>query len=369
MKIIIAGDFVPCGRIKAQVESGDYSCFDGVKPIIQSADYAIVNFESPVVEHKTKPIDKYGPNLKCNSHGLEAIKMAGIKCVTLANNHFLDYGPIGVRDTINAIDSLCLDCVGGGMNLVEAEQILYKEIDGQTIAIINCCENEFSIATNDSAGSNPLNPIRQYYSIQEAKAKADFVLVIVHGGHEMCQLPSLRMVETYRFFIDSGADAVVNHHQHCYSGFEVYHGKPIFYGLGNFCFDREGQRNTIWNEGYLVSIDFSIQNPAFSIHPYRQCDTKPCVELLPESAFDEKLKEFNAIIADQNVLESVINNYYKHCGDKYGNIFEPIRNRYYLAAKHKGWLPSLITRNRKLNAIDYIMCESHRDKLIHWLLQ
>jgi poly-gamma-glutamate synthesis protein (capsule biosynthesis protein) len=45
------------------------------------------------------------------------------------------------------------------------------------------------------------------------------------------------MVETYRFFIEAGADAVVNHHQHCICGYEVYKGKPIFYGLGNFCFD------------------------------------------------------------------------------------------------------------------------------------
>lgn len=43
------------------------------------------------------------------------------------------------------------------------------------------------------------------------------------------------MQEIYRFFVDIGADAVINHHQHCYSGYEVYKEKPIFYGLGNFC--------------------------------------------------------------------------------------------------------------------------------------
>ena len=98
---------------------------------------------------------------------------------------------------------------------------MYKRKDGETLAIINCCEHEFSIADDDSAGANPLNPIQQYYKIKEARLNADYVLVIVHGGHEMYQLPSLRMVDTYRFFIDAGADAVVNHHQHCFSGYET----------------------------------------------------------------------------------------------------------------------------------------------------
>ena len=42
------------------------------------------------------------------------------------------------------------------------------------------------------------------------------------------------MKETYRFFVDCGADAVINHHQHCYSGYEYYKDKFICYGLGNF---------------------------------------------------------------------------------------------------------------------------------------
>jgi poly-gamma-glutamate synthesis protein (capsule biosynthesis protein) len=121
--------------------------------------------------------------------------------------------------------------VGGGTNLQEASKILYKKIDEKVLALINCCENEFSIATEVTAGSNPLNPIQQYYAIQEAKSKADYVLVIVHGGHELWQLPSPRMQETYRFFIDAGADAVVNHHQHCYSGYEIYKKKPYILNL------------------------------------------------------------------------------------------------------------------------------------------
>ena len=49
-------------------------------------------------------------------------------------------------------------------------------------------------------------------------------------------------------------------------------------------------------------------------------------------------------------------------------VFEPIRNRFVLGAIHRGWIPSLISKKHKISAIDYISCESHRDKLIHWLL-
>ena len=238
MKILIAGDFCPQERVCASFEKGDFaSVLREVKNSLSLVDYSIVNFECPITKGKELPIKKCGPNLRCSSKGIEAISWVGFNCVTLANNHFLDYGESGVVNTIQVCSEFGIDIVGGGKNLQEASQILYKKIAGKILAIINCCEHEFSIATEKSAGANQLNPIRQYYTIKKARSEADFVLVIVHGGHEYYQLPNARMHETYRFFVDAGADAVVNHHHHCFSGSEVYNGKPIFYGLGNFCFD------------------------------------------------------------------------------------------------------------------------------------
>lgn len=230
MNIIVAGDFCPQHRVAELFGEGFWGSVLGeVKPVIDQADYAIANFECPVCNGKERPIIKCGPNLQCSEKGLEAVKWAGFDCVTLANNHFLGYGKEGVEHTLEVCEKYGVDTVGGGMNLHEASKILYKEIEDKTLAIINCCEHEFSIATEETAGSNPLNPIQQYYDIKEARAKADYVLVIVHGGHEHFQLPSLRMQETYRFFVDAGADAdaVVNHHQHCYSGYEVYMVNPF----------------------------------------------------------------------------------------------------------------------------------------------
>ncbi len=130
---------------------------------------------------------------------------------------------------------------------------MYITVDNNKLAFINVCENEFTIATENRGGCNPLNPIKQYYDIKEVKQNADYVFIIVHGGHEYCQQPSIRMKKTYRFFIDAGADMVLNHHQHCFCEYEIYKSKPIFYGLGNYCFGEGLDRPITWFYAMVLS--------------------------------------------------------------------------------------------------------------------
>jgi len=367
MKVLVAGDFCPQSRVARLFEEENYSyVLDEIKDVIEDSDYSIVNLECPVVRGGESPILKCGPNLSCSEKGIAALKWVGFDSVTLANNHILDYGKEGLVHTLQLCEKYGIDKVGAGVNLSEASTVLYKTIKGKIIAVINCCEHEFSIATKDAAGSNPLNPIQQYYDIKNARTKADFILVIIHGGHEHWQLPSIRMVETYRFFIDCGADAVVNHHQHCFSGYEVYKDKPIFYGLGNFCFDDIKVTEGIWTEGYAVCLNFEEANVSFSIHPYNQCNQAARIHLLNKDAFDLRINKLNSIISNKNDLENEVEMYYDGKEDYYSDIFEPIRNRYYLGAKHRKWFPSLISKKRFLMASDFIRCESHRDFLFHY---
>ena len=369
MKILVAGDFCPRERVEVYADAENYSAvLSEAKTVVEKYDYSIVNFECPVVTENAKPIEKQGPNLKASFNGLKAIRYTGFNCVTLANNHFYDFGETGVVDTLSALDELNIDFCGGGKDIYQASKILYKEISGEQLAIINCCEHEFSIASEQRGGSNPLNPIQQFYDIQEARKNADYVLVIVHGGHEFYQLPSVRMQETYRFFIDSGADAVVNHHQHCFSGFEVYNGKPIFYGLGNFLFDTKPVKvNGTWNYGYMVGLTFSTMGVSSDIIPYEQCSERAEVKLLPQDTFDEKFKELNSLIADKNALKKEMEEYYSQtCFDLGHSILEPIKHHYYLAALKKKLVPSFISKKVKLRAENFICCESHRDKLIYF---
>lgn len=367
MKILIAGDCCPIGRAGEAIDKNSYDLvFGGVKDTVEVVDYSIVNLECPVVEHEAKPIDKCGPNLRCTAKAIDALKWAGFDCVTLANNHFFDYGEVGVRDTIEACQSFSLDYVGGGNTIDEASKILYKEIEGQKLAIINCCEHEFSIATDKSGGCNPLNVVKQYYSIQEARNNADYVLVIIHGGVELFWLPSERMKETYRFFIDAGADAVVNHHQHCYSGYEVYQGKPIFYGLGNFCFDGIGSDER-WTSGYMVKLNLSDNSRNdFELIPYRQHNERRGVHLMTgreKEVFFTTLKNYNEIIADGSRCEK---EYLRWCAQHesmYSVALNPAYGRY-TSFLFKGVLGKKILNKQKLlKQYDYLVNESHIERL------
>lgn len=375
MKVLVAGDFAPRANLAKQIKEKRFSEVfpENIRKTIKSADFSFVNFESPIVEDCYKPITKCGPNLRCTPEAAEAVKFAGFTGVTMANNHILDYGVEGLRKSVDCCKALGLDIVGVGENLMEAEKILFLEKAGKTLAIINCCEHEYSIATHSKAGANPINPIRQFYTIQEAKKKSDYVIVIVHGGHEMFQLPSTRMVETYRFFIDSGADAVVNHHQHCYSGYEIYNSKPIFYGLGNFAFDWEHRNTGIWTEGYCVTLQFKENGHVmYDLHPYIQYGVKPCVCLLDKnktSDFLRKVNELSSIIADERKLNKNINLYYTKCSDYEINRLEPYSRAWQNYLFNKGLLPKTMNKSKCMSLLSHIKCESHLDKLVYALEQ
>lgn len=371
VKILLGGDYCPNARVSKLVDLEKYDdIYKEILHITGNVDYSIVNFECPVVIGEGKPIVKYGPNLRASSKAIKSIKFAGFNMVTLANNHFYDYGDIGVKETLDTCAKFGIDTVGGGENIEQAKIISYKEIKGKHFAFINCCEHEFSIATETTGGSNPLNPIANYYQIREANKNADYVIVIVHGGHEHYQLPSPRMKETYRFFVDAGADAVINHHQHCYSGYETYKGKPIFYGLGNFSFDLEGKRNDIWNEGFLVELIFRENDISFKLYPFLQGNNEAGIVMMDEMKsmqFKKNIQQLNAIISDDILLNNAGKEYYQVDGKNLCRLFEPYTNRYLYGLRRRQLIPSFISKKKLLAIRNIVECEAHRDKLISYV--
>lgn len=370
MKVLVAGDYAYSQSFKDLIDTKRYDLlFGDVKDIISKVDVSIVNYENPVLLDKQtyKPIIKIGQNLCSPQSAVEAIAYAGFNVATLANNHILDYGSSGCIDTITTLNNYNIATVGAGNNIEEAKKVLYRRVGNEVLGIINCCEHEFSIADESRAGANPLSPIQQFYSIQEARQKANYVIVVVHGGHEYYQLPSPRMQETYRFFIDVGADAVVNHHQHCYSGYEYYKEKPIIYGLGNFCFNSK-LRNSSWNEGYLALLTFNSSQILLEVVPYIQCNDKLGVFLVTERTdFDHKIKELNDVVSNSQKLKAEVIKYYN---DQYKNIesvFEPYTNRYLLKLRSLKIIPSFVPLKKWLKLFNIMECEAHRDKLFNVL--
>lgn len=370
MKILIAGDFCPSGRIIHLIENNDFgTIFNNIKPIISNVDYSIVNLECPIVDNMSlKPISKCGPNLRCSKKAIESLKYTGFQCVTLANNHFRDFGDEGCLATLTELHNYGIDYVGGGANLIEAQTILYKNIKSQKVAIINICEHESSIATNIHAGSAPFEYVDVYQQILEARNNADYVIIIVHGGNEHYQLPSMRMKKAYRWFVDLGADAVINHHQHCFNGYEVYKGKPIFYGIGNFCFDNNRKRNSIWNEGFMVVLEFEHGIISHNVIPYYQCNTVPTIELMKENEkrkFLSTIEILNKIILSDDELNHRYEVFCQEMSIEWLFNLEPYkRNRLFPALYRRNLLPSFISQDKIKWLINFIECESQVSRLL-----
>lgn len=370
MKVIVAGDFCVTSKVAEYITEGRCDdVFGDVKPYISDADFSIVNFEFAIADDSCKPIAKCGPNIKGNALAIDVLKYAGFKACTLANNHILDYGELCCIKTKKLLEEKDILTVGAGKNADEAGRILYFTHGDSTLAVLNCCEHEFSVTDGNSAGTNPLNPVAQWYKIHEARQKADFVLVIVHGGTEFCQIPSPRMKETYRFFIDAGADVVVNHHQHCYSGYERYKDKLIFYGIGNFCFPAFSHSRGTWHEGFLAEINFG-KTLSFAIKPYIQCKDRIGIRFMnqhEESAFKKSIAELNSIILNDKLLANEFRKRCENSHQTYRIALEPYTNRIFKALFVRGLLPSFLSRKHLLALRNYIECESHAEGLKYTL--
>lgn len=367
--IIIAGDYCAKGRV-LQLLGQKKIISEELSAIIKNNDAAIVNLECPVITGDEKPIIKEGPNLSCSSLAVSELANMGFNVATLANNHIRDFGREGIVETINTCKSNSIQTVGVGQNYQEAANFLLLSLNETKVALINCCEHEYSVSLDDDYGANPLNPVQQYRTIQEARKHADYVIVIVHGGIETYQLPTPRMKELYRFFIEVGADAVINHHQHCYSGYEVYNNKPIFYGLGNFCFDWVGYSNDTWYEGYMVRLKLHEGTVAFELYPYIQCKDNPIVISMnkeEQSRFNERISELNEVIKNDDILKENLRSFVESSSMEYQSIFEPYTGRLLNGLYWRHLLPSTMSKKRLIKLVDYIGCESHHESVLNFL--
>jgi len=362
-RIVVTGDFCPINRIENLITKGNYEAiFNDLLPVLKSSCLALTNMECPLTE-SGQPINKIGPSLKAAPHAADALSFAGFNLLTLANNHIMDFGIEGLESTINVCKEKYIDWVGAGNSLKSAKKIFYKSIGDHKVAVLNFAENEYSTTNGDYPGANPVDLIENYNDIREARENSDYVLVIVHGGHEMYNLPSPRIKQTFRFFADAGASAIIGHHTHCYSGYEVYKGTPIFYSLGNLLFDYPQRNGLDWNTGYAVEFEVNSKLD-FRIIPYMQCADFPGIKLLDldsKKKFDEAIERLNKIISDDNQL-SVEFKYYCHKVKRlYMSFLEPHSFMLLHYLRNRKLFPSLVSKKKKLLLLNLIRCESHRD--------
>ena len=369
INILFTGDYCPHNRIEQLSKQGNYAdVLNDFIDVFKRNDLNVTDIECPLTG-SAKRIPKTGPHQRAAPHTIEILKYAGIGLATMANNHIMDCDAEGAIDTLNLCKAAGIATVGIGASEAERRKPFSISIKGKKIAILNFAENEFITAPGGEMAVNPLHLVNNYYDITAAKKEHDVVLLMVHGGNEFYSLPSPRMKETYRFFIDAGADAVISNHTHCFSGYEVYNEKPIFYSLGNFIYDWPGRAHTDWNNGFVVTLKITDKID-FDIIPLKQNNEVPGVFHLNETEkklFDEKLAQLNVVISDDEQLAAAFNSYCTSVQRMYEAFIEPNFGTTIASLRARGFFPKLMKGKKRLLLLNLARCEAHRDVLLNLL--
>lgn len=369
VRILVTGDFCPVNGVNDLIIGRKTEqVFNNFQSIINNADFAITNLECPLTSESTH-IVKIGPLMKADIQCAEFLSQSGFKLVTLANNHIMDYGIVGLKSTIESCINNGLHYVGAGEDYSKAREIYLTNVGGRTIAILNYAENEYSTSFGNSPGANPFEPINVYHDMTWVKNRADYVFVIYHGGHEMYPLPSPRIKKTFRYLADLGADVVVSHHSHCFSGYEVYNGTFIFYGLGNFIFHKPSIKHTPWNYGYAVEIVIG-DSLTFNLIPFSQCNDDLGLRLSEgrlKEEFFELIGQLNTIISNDDMLADRFEDFCNSKKRLYTSYLEPHSIRLFHFLRSKKLFPTFIGKKKKSLYLNLVRCESHRDVIVNLL--
>ncbi len=247
-KMLFVGDIVLPGLRTEPLFS------PGFDQLMQLHEIRSCNFEAPVSGVGT-PIQKAGPHLCQHELSPRYLENAGFNVFNLANNHIYDYGTEALRATLAAFKSSVT--IGAGLTFDNAYALKIQHLGDTSVGFLSYCEAEFGAycyeEQNSRAGYAWVNHHRVNSDIAHAKRSVDVLIVQVHAGVEDIELPLPEWRIRYRTLIELGADAVIASHPHVPQGWENHHGKPIFYSLGNFCFDIPSAA-PYWFEGLAVSF-------------------------------------------------------------------------------------------------------------------
>ncbi len=244
LTIAAVGDIMLGGRTGPYLErhGPDYP-FRDVLPVLRLADVIAGNLESPI-STRGRAVANKKFTLRAGPPAVEALKKAGIRVVTLANNHSMDFGPQALQDTLKTLAENNILFTGAGMDLDDARSPALLKVKGKTLAFLSYSLTfplEF-YASARRPGTAPGYADFVRADIQKVRPLADLVVVSFHWGAELMIAAKGYQVELGHQAIDWGADLVLGHHPHVLQEIEVYKGRLIAYSLGNFVFGSQSNR-------------------------------------------------------------------------------------------------------------------------------
>jgi poly-gamma-glutamate synthesis protein (capsule biosynthesis protein) len=215
-------------------------------------DLRLINLETSITQS-----DDYWPDkdihYRMNPKNLPCLQAAALDCCCLANNHVLDWGYAGLRETLETLQRAKIKTVGAGLTRREAEAPATFDLAGSgrvqifALASVSSGIPRDWAATPDQPGINLLPDLQLHtvedlaQQIQLHKRPGDFTIASIHwGGNWGYQIPHHQREFAHRLIDRVGFDLIYGHSSHHVKGIEVYRGKLILYGCGDFLNDYEG---------------------------------------------------------------------------------------------------------------------------------
>lgn len=243
LSFTLMGDIMPGGDFARDFAALRRRWFPAELNSWLQSDVVFANLEC-VASNRGRPLaDKIALHTRPETLGI--LDDLGVDVVSLANNHQMDYGIEASEDTRRLLDSLGIRYGGVGRSLEEARRPVLLERGGLQIVFLFFSWTHTYLASVPEAGEN--RPGVSPYDIEEIEAclhaaekelRPNFKIVSLHWGEGLSHYPRPESVREAHRIIDAGADMIIGHHAHCLQGYEIYRGKPIFYGLGNFLCSR-----------------------------------------------------------------------------------------------------------------------------------
>jgi len=238
LRIVAVGDVSLNGRFVPLLQAGGGErILAQVTPAWQAADLRLGNLEAPLTTAPRAVPCKLA--LRAPTVAVDFLRQAGFDCLSLANNHMMDYGPQGLAETLAHLQDAGLSSGGAGITAVAARAPLLLERQGQRVGVLAYC----AVTQKSPLFAGPTTPGVAAWQLADClrevralRSQVEWLIVQLHWGHELAQLPSPEQRQWARQLVAAGADLILGHHPHVLQPLERIDGVPVFYSLGNFLF-------------------------------------------------------------------------------------------------------------------------------------
>lgn len=246
IRLVFGGDVHFEGALRTQLQNNPTGMFGPITDELGGADVAIVNLETAIAIGGSPDSKAY--NFRAPPAAFEALRVAGVDAVSMANNHGRDFGPEGLAETLAAKQQTSLTVLGIGANAEEAYRPWQTEVKGQRLAVFAATDvlDDWLIEPWTATDTRPglastkgASVDRLLAGIGAVRPDADTVVVYLHWGVEGQTCPSPRQQELAAALVGAGADIVVGAHAHRVMTAGRLGDALVDYGLGNFVFYNE----------------------------------------------------------------------------------------------------------------------------------